>query len=99
MSALPEDREPVRVQADGAEIEAPMGQAVTAVHDEGERVEHAWTAADFDDADWDHPDTRPRLRGWLHLVAFFAAIAAGAVLVPLASALGARAGVSVAIYS
>ena len=45
------------------------------------------------------PDTRPRLRGWLHLFAFFGAIAAGAVLVPLASALGYRAGVSVAVYT
>jgi hemolysin III len=84
MSALPDEPTTVRVEADGAELEAPGGQAVTAVLDEGERVERAWTAADFGDSDWDHPDTRPRLRGWLHLFAFFGAIVAGAVLIPLA---------------
>ena len=63
-------------------------QAVTAVLEEGEQVEHTWTAADFADSDWEHPDTRPRMRGWLHLFAFFGAIVAGAVLVPLASVLG-----------
>src|SRR3954466_12731105 len=99
MSALPHDSEPVRVEVDGAELEAPRDQAMTTVLDEGEHVERAWTAADFADKDWDHPDTRPRLRGWLHLFAFFGAIVAGAVLVPLASVLGARAGVSVTIYS
>jgi hemolysin III len=98
MNPLPPDREPVRVEADGTEVEAPRAQAVTTVLEEGEAVERAWTAADFADDDWDHPDTRPRLRGWLHLFAFFGAIAAGAVLVPLGSVLGARAGVSVAIY-
>src|SRR3954465_12714752 len=98
MSALPHDSEPVRVEVDGAELEAPRDQAMTAVVQEGQRVEHAWTAADFADKDWDHPDTRPRLRGWLHLFAFFGAIVAGAVLIPLASVLGARAGVSVTIY-
>src|SRR3954464_1906341 len=98
MSALPEEREPVRVEADGAEIEAPRDQAVSAVLHEGEHVEHTWTAADFQDDDWDHPDTRPRMRGWLHLFAFFGSIVAGAVLVPLGSVLGARAGFSVAIY-
>src|SRR3954470_15834409 len=98
MSALPPNSEPVRVQADGAELEAPRGEAVTAVLEEGERVEDAWTAADFADPDWDHPDTRPRMRGWLHLFAFFGSIVAGAVLVPLGSVLGARAGFSVAIY-
>ena len=99
MNPDPDDREPVRVEADGAEIEAPLGQAVGTVLAEGEQVEHTWTAQDFGDKDWDHPDTRPRLRGWLHLFAFFGAIAAGAVLIPLAAVLGARAGFSVAIYS
>ena len=98
MNPAPDDREPARVEADGAELEAPLGQAMTTVLQEGERVEHAWTAADFADPDWDHPDTRPRLRGWLHLFAFFGAIGAGAVLIPLASVLGARAGFSVAVY-
>src|SRR5919107_5543212 len=98
MEPAADDREPVRVEADGAEIEAPRGQAVAAVLDEGERVEHAWTAEDFADSDWEHPDTRPRMRGWLHLFAFFASIVAGAVLVPLASVLGLRAGLSVALY-
>jgi hemolysin III len=98
MSALPHDDEPVRVEADGAEIQAPMDQAMTVVLEEGDRPEHVWTAADFADDDWEHPDTRPRMRGWLHLFAFFGAIVAGAVLIPLASVLGARAGFSVAIY-
>ena len=81
----PDDREPVRVEADGAELEAPRDQAVTAVLEEGEQVERTWTASDFADKDWEHPDTRPRMRGWLHLFAFFGAIVAGAVLIPLAS--------------
>jgi hemolysin III len=98
MEPLPDTREPARVEADGAEIEAPLNQAFSTVLEEGERVEHAWTAQDFADTDWDHPDTRPRMRGWLHLFAFFGAIVAGAVLIPLASVLGARAGFSVAIY-
>jgi hemolysin III len=98
MNPAPDDPEPARVEADGAELEAPLGQAMTTVLRGGERVEHAWTADDFADPDWDHPDTRPRLRGWLHLFAFFGAIAAGAVLIPLASVLGARAGFSVAVY-
>jgi hemolysin III len=98
MNPLPDDSQPVRVEADGAELEAPLNQAVTAVLEEGGRVEHTWTAADFDDDDWDHPDTRPRLRGWLHLFAFFGSIVAGAVLIPLGSVLGARAGFSVAVY-
>ena len=38
------------------------------------------------------------MRGWLHLFAFFGAIVAGAVLIPLAVVLGARAGFSVALY-
>src|SRR5881397_2844518 len=98
MSALPHDRERVSVEADGAEIEAPVNDAVTAVLEEGEQVERVWTAADFADDDWDHPDTRPRMRGWLHLFAFFGAIVAGAVLIPLGFALGARAGFSVLVY-
>lgn len=98
MSAAPDDRDKVRVQADGAELEAARPHAVAAVLDEGEQVEHAWTASDFADADWEHPDTRPRMRGWLHLFAFFGAIVAGAVLIPLASVLGARSGFSVAVY-
>ena len=99
MSLPPDDRETLRVEADGSEIEGPAPQAVTAVLEEGEQVEATWSASDFADADWDHPDTRPRLRGWLHLFAFFGSIVAGAVLVPLASVLGLRAGLSVAVYS
>ena len=99
MTGAPDDRQPVRVQTDdGAEIEAARGPAVGTVLDEGGRVEQTWTAEDFDDADWDHPDTRPRMRGWLHLFAFFGALVAGAVLIPLASVLGARSGYSVAVY-
>src|SRR3712207_3459509 len=98
MDPAADDRTPVRVEADGAELEAPRDQAVTAVLDEGERVERTWTAEDFGDKDWDHPDTRPRMRGYLHLFSFFGAIVAGAVLIPLAALLGARAGFSVAVY-
>jgi hemolysin III len=88
----------VRLEADGAELEAPAGQALTAVAEEGERVERVWTAADFADEDWDAPDTRPALRGFLHQFAFISSLVTGAVLIPLASVLGARAGVSVAVY-
>src|ERR687891_146961 len=65
---------------------------------DGAQIEGAWTAEDFGDSDWDHPDTRPRMRGWLHLFSFFGAIVAGAVLVPLGFVVGARAGVSVTVY-
>src|SRR3954462_15375632 len=99
MSVPSPQNEPVRVEADGAELEAPRDQAVTAVLDEGDRPDHVWTATDFADSDWEHPDTRPRMRGWLHLFAFFGAIVAGAVLIPLASVLGAPAGFSGALYS
>ena len=98
MTPSSDEQEPVRVEADEAELEAPRGEALTAVLEEGEQVQQVGTTADFRDPDWDHPDTRPRLRGWLHLFAFFGAIVAGAVLIPLASALGARAGFSVAVY-
>src|SRR3954463_8215540 len=99
MSLAPDEREQVRVQADSAELEAPRNEAVGGVRGGGERVEQAWTAEDFADGDWEHPDTRPRMRGWLHLFAFFGAIVAGAVLIPLASVLGPRAAFSVAVYS
>ena len=44
---------------------------------------------------------KPRMRGWLHVYAFFIAIAAGIVLVTLAATIGGgvRAAVSCAIYS
>jgi hemolysin III len=99
MSLAPDERDQVRVQADSAELEAPRAEAVGTVLAEGERVERTWTAEDFRDSDWEHPDTRPRMRGWLHLFAFFGAIVAGAVIVPLAAVQGARAGFSVALYS
>src|SRR5947208_1837720 len=98
MELSSDDRPAMRVEADGAQIEAPEDQAVTAVLEEGERVERTWTAEDFADPDWDHPDTRPTLRGFLHQWAFVGAVVAGAVLVPLASAEGLRAGLSTAVY-
>src|SRR5215211_3573589 len=98
MSLAPDEREQVRVQADNAELEAPRDEAVAAVRDEGEQVEQAWTASDFADSDWEHPDTRPRMRGWLHLFAFFGAIVAAAVLIPLAFVQGPRAGWPVTVY-
>src|SRR6476661_10762192 len=99
MTALPPPNEPVRVEADGAELEAPRDQAVTAVLEAGDHPDRVWSADFGGDKDWEHPDTRPRMRGWLHLFAFFGAIVAGAVLIPLASVLDARAGFSVAVYS
>ena len=105
MSASPDPQQSGQVQADGAELDGPVGQSMTAVLDEGEQVDAVrvdggeWTAADFDDDDWDHPDTRPRMRGWLHLFAFFGSIIAGAVLIPLAWAHGGlRAGFPVSLY-
>src|SRR5215217_1362541 len=98
MSDPAPDEDPVLVEADEAILEGPRSAALTAVLEEGDRPEHVWTAADFGDDDWDHPDTRPRMRGWLHLFAFFGAIVAGAVLIPLGSVLGPRAGFSVAVY-
>ena len=100
----PSDRgDDVRVTADGAELEAPLGQALTAVREEGEQVQAVthqgeYLLTDYGDADYDHPDTRPRMRGWLHLFAFFGAIVAGAVLIPLAFVQGARAGWPVSLY-
>ena len=74
------------MEADGAELEAPRDQAVTAVLEEGERVEHAWTAPRLRrQATGSTPTPAPGMRGWLHLFAFFGAIVAGAVLIPLAS--------------
>jgi hemolysin III len=95
----PADRELVRVEADSAELEAPRQEVVDTVLGEGESVERAWTADDFADPDWNHPDTRPRMRGWLHLFSFFGAIIAGAVLIPLAYVESLRAGLSVTVYS
>ena len=98
------DREDhVRVSADGAELQAPLGEALNAVSDEGARVEAItrpgeWALAEYGDKDYDHPDTRPRMRGWLHLFAFFGAIVAAAVLIPVAFAQGPRAGVPVTVY-
>ncbi len=97
MDRSPED-DRVRVEADDAELQGTRSETLTAVRDEGNQPEHVWTAADFSDGDWEHPDTRPRMRGWLHLFAFFGAIVAGAVLIPLGSVLGARAGFPVAVY-
>jgi len=88
----------VRVEADSAELEAPAGQAGTAVLEEGVPIQHIWTTADFADEDYDPPDTRPALRGFLHQFAFIGSLVTGAVLIPLAAVLGPRAGVSVAIY-
>ncbi|WP_222265446.1 PAQR family membrane homeostasis protein TrhA [Modestobacter marinus] len=103
MSAPADHRDNARVRADGAELEAPLDEAVRAVRDEGERVEAVetdgqWRVADYGDPDFTHPDTRPRMRGWLHLFAFFGSIVAAAVLIPLASVEGLRSGLSVAVY-
>jgi hemolysin III len=103
MSASLDPREHARVRADGAEIEAPLDQALQTVDREGVPVEaierqgpHA--LSEYGDRDYDHPDTRPRMRGWLHLFAFFSAIVAAAVLIPVAAVHGPRAGIPVSIY-
>ena len=104
MSAVHDPAETVRVASDGSEVQAPPGQAATAVVAEGEQVDAVlrdgeWADAEYGDADFDHPDTRPRLRGWLHLFAAFGSIVAGAVLIPLAwTHGGVRAGLPVSIY-
>jgi hemolysin III len=103
MSASLDPREHARVRADGAEIEAPLDQALQTVDREGVPVEaierqgpHA--LSEYGDPDYDHPDTRPRMRGWLHLFAFFGAIGAAAVLIPVAAVHGPRAGIPVSVY-
>ncbi|MEU2348256.1 hemolysin III family protein [Modestobacter sp. NPDC049651] len=103
MSTAADHREPARVQADGAELQGPLDEAVGTVAAEGERVEAVsrpgeWSVEDYGDKDFDHPDTRPRFRGWLHFFAFFGSLAAAAVLIPLAAVHGLRAGVSVSVY-
>jgi hemolysin III len=103
MTVSPDRRECVRVSADGAELEAPLGEALSTVHDEGVQVDGVlrqgeWALSEYGDKDYVHPDTRPRMRGWLHLFAFFVGIAAAGVLIPVAAAHGARAGFPVAVY-
>src|SRR3954467_12436761 len=103
MSVTSDREDHVRVRADGAQLEAPLGEALSTVREEGEQVEAVdrqgtWTLTEYGDKDYDHPDTRPRMRGWLHLFAFFGSIAAAGVLIPLAFAHGARAGVAVSVY-
>jgi hemolysin III len=103
MALSPDRGHRARVTADGAELEAPLGEAVDTVLAEGEQVEavetvDGWTVADYGDRDYDHPDTRPRMRGWLHLFAAFGAVVAGAVLIPLAWSHGPRAGIPVSLY-
>src|SRR4051812_46662676 len=103
MSVSSDPRDSVRVSADGAELEAPLAEALHTVREEGVPVDGVarqgqWALTDYGDTDYDHPDTRPRMRGWLHLFAFFGAIVAAAVLIPLAFTQGPRAGVPVSVY-
>lgn len=58
----------------------------------------SYEAVDFGDSDYDSPDTRPRLRGWLHLGAFLASLVTGAVLIPLAWANSPLFGLAVTVY-
>ncbi|MFL6153514.1 MAG: hemolysin III family protein [Ornithinibacter sp.] len=103
MSATLDPREHALVRADGAELEAPLDQALRTVDGEDVPVDSIthqgeWALSSYGDRDYDHPDTRPRMRGWLHLFAFFGAIVAAAVLIPLAFVQGARAGIPVTVY-
>jgi hemolysin III len=103
MSASLDPSEPALVRADGAELRAPLDQALRTVAQEDVPVESVthqgeWALTDYGDREYDHPDTRPRMRGWLHLFAFFGAIVAAAVLIPLAFVHGPRAGWPVTVY-
>jgi hemolysin III len=103
MGVSSDHEDSVQVSADGARLEAPLDEALAVVRDEGEQVEAVqrqgrWALSEYGDKDYDHPDTRPRMRGWLHLFAFFGSIVAAAVLIPLAFVQGARAGVAVSVY-
>ena len=80
MSALPHDDE----QRPGGGRRAPRSRRPRAEavdrRPRGGRAGHRARldgGSDFADSDWEHPDTRPRMRGWLHLFAFFGAIVAG----------------------
>jgi hemolysin III len=103
MGVSSDHEDSVQVSADGARLEAPLDEALAVVRDEGEQVEAVqrqgrWALSEYGDKDYDHPDTRPRMRGWLHLFAFFGSIVAAAVLIPLAFVQGARAGIAVSVY-
>jgi hemolysin III len=103
MGVSSDHEDSVQVSADGARLEAPLDEALAVVRDEGEQVEAVqrqgqWSLSEYGDKDYDHPDTRPRMRGWLHLFAFFGSIVAAAVLIPLAFVQGARAGIAVSVY-
>ncbi|MEO6957036.1 MAG: hemolysin III family protein [Antricoccus sp.] len=50
------------------------------------------------DADYEPLDTRPRLRGYLHLFAFAAALIQAAVLIPLAAGQSGKAALATSIY-
>lgn len=50
------------------------------------------------DSDYEPLDTRPRLRGYLHLFAFAAALVQAAVLVPLAAAESGKAALATSVY-
>ena len=103
MGASLDPSESALVRADSAELRAPLDQALRTVAQEDVPVESVthqgeWALTDYGDRDYDHPDTRPRMRGWLHLFAFFGAIVAAAVLIPVAFVEGPRAGWSVTVY-
>ncbi len=103
MGVSSDHEDSVQVSADGARLEAPLDEALAVVRDEGAQVEAVqrqgrWSLSEYGDRDYDHPDTRPRMRGWLHLFAFFGSIVAAGVLIPLAFVQGARAGIAVSVY-
>ena len=101
MSASPP---PASLPASGPTVprsEAPRARPSTVDREEGARSKACCTrrvASPTTATGYDHPDTRPRMRGWLHLFAFFGSIVAAAVLIPLAFALGPRAGWPVTVY-
>ena len=63
-----------------------------------ESVIDAELALAADDPDYEPLDSRPRLRGYLHLAAFVSALAQAAVLIPLAAVESGRAGLATAVY-
>ena len=73
--------------AEGRIFEAELGEIINA--------EMALAA---DDPDYEPLDTRPRLRGYLHLAAFISAVVQAAVLIPLAAVESGLAALATSVY-
>ena len=62
------------------------------------RIVDAELSLAADDPDYEPLDTRPRLRGYLHLAAFISAVVQAAVLIPLAAVESGRAALATSVY-